>query len=190
MMKIITNLALLGLAYYAIFFLAKPQWEEAKVVKLEVNSYKETLDNISKMQEIRNKLLKEYNSISEDEKKKLERMFASSLNEGELIGMLDNLANSNSMTLTDISFNKQNASQSGTVIGGGGAVNQPYTPYSFSLSVKGSYNAFKNFLKNTEKSLVIIDIGSISFSSANTSEEKGGTDIYEYKMKGSVYLKK
>lgn len=190
MMKIITNLAFLGLAYYAVFFLAKPQWEEAKFVKLEVGSYKETLDNISKMQELRNKLLKEYNSISGDEKKKLEKMFASSLNEGELIGMIDNLAMSNSMTLTDVSFDKQNAvGQNKTVIGGG-ATNQPYIPYNLNLSLKGSYNALKNFLKNTEKSLVIIDIDSISFSSASTLQEKGGMEIYEYKMKGSVYLKK
>lgn len=190
-MKIIINLALLGLAYYAIFFLAKPQWEEAKNVKQEVNSYKETLDNIHKMQELRNKLLREYNSISEDEKKKLENMFASSLNEGELMEMFSGLAEVNELIFLDIAFDKNTgANQSAAVIGGGKAANNSYAPYGINISVEGSYNALKSFLKSVEKSLVIIDVETISFNAAKTDSKTKNPDNFQYKIKGFVYLKK
>lgn len=189
MARIITILLLLGLSYYTVFFLVKPKWDEINVLKAQAASYKETLDNIQKIRELRKSLVSEYNSVSDDEKKRLDKIFASSMNEGELMVMFDNIAKSSSVVLSDIYFSPKNETQSSA--GQSDAVN-PYKTYGFDLEVNGSYNAFKEFLKNLEKSLVLSDISSITFdaSSGDSSKSKSvASDIYKYSIKGVLYLK-
>lgn len=189
MARIITILLLLGLSYYTVFFLVKPKWDEINVLKAQAASYKETLDNIQKMRELRNSLVTQYNSVSDDEKKRLDKIFASSMNEGELMVMFDNIAKSSSVVLSDISFSPKNETQSSA---NQSSAANPYKTYGFNLEVNGSYNAFKEFLKNLEKSLVLSDIASITFdaSSKDSSKSKSvASDIYKYSIKGVLYLK-
>lgn len=190
MNRIIISLLFLAASYYTVFFLAKPKWQELSSLKAEASSYKETLDNMEKMKDLRDKLLRQYNSISGEDKDKLSKMFASSLNEGELMIMFDDLAKTSSLTLTDIVFEQ--------VLNANSADNYTqnsslYNPYVITINVSGTYNGFKNFLRNMEKSLLITDINSISFNASGDPAEKNSkgelNNIYSFKIKGSIYLK-
>lgn len=184
MSKIIISLLFLAISYYTAFFLAKPKWQELSDLKAQASSYKETLDSIGKMKESRDRLLRQYNSISEDEKDKLTKMFASSLNEGELMIMFDDFTKTSSLTLADISFQPISENASSAL----------YDAYNINMNIIGTYNGFKNFLKNIEKNLLITDIDSITLntnSSGDSFKSKGSSGgIYSFKITGSVYLKK
>jgi len=182
MFKIIINLLLIISSLYSVFFLIKPQFKEISFLKIKVASYKENFNNIEKVRELRNKYLKDYNEISEENKAKLETMIPKAVNEGEMMLMLDGIAKANSMSLTGISFAKE-GEQMSSVLGLSKKEN-PYTPYFFSMDLTGTYVGFKNFLRNIEKNLVIIDIDSVSFNSP-----ENGSDSYKFKIKAMIYLK-
>lgn len=183
MNKIIISLLFLAISYYTAFFMAKPKWRELSDLKAQAVSYKETLDSMEKMKELRDGLLRQYNSISADEKDKLSKMFASSLNEGELMVMFDDITKASSLTLTDISFQPISEDTNSAL----------YNAYNINMNITGTYNGFKNFLKNIEKSLLITDINSITLntdSSESSFKSKGSSGgIYNFKIAGSVYLK-
>ena len=162
MIKIIINLLLIISALYSVFFLFQPQFKEISFLKNEVASYKENFNNINKVRELRDKYLKDYNEISEENKAKLGIMIPKAVNEGEMMLMLDSIAKLNNMSLTGISFAKEEE-QTSAILGLGKKDNS-YTPYFFSMDLTGTYAGFKNFLKDIEKSLLIIDLDLISFN--------------------------
>lgn len=185
MPRILINILFLGLAFYTGFYLIKPEWGKIESLKAETASYKETLENIEKMQDLRDELLDEYNSISDADKNKLENMFSNSLNEGELMLMFSELAKSSSLVVSDINLEGVREQSSSVVLG---RKNESYVPYNLSIQAVGSYGAFKSFLKNMEKSLLIIDVSNISLSPQNS--EGAGNDFYKFDIKASIYLKK
>jgi len=52
---------------------------------------------------------------------------------------------------------------------------------SFSITVSGSYSAFKNFLSAIYKNARMIEVNSVDFSSSTTSEE-GGTGLFTFDL--------
>lgn len=182
MIKIIINLLLIFSSVYSVFFLIQPQFKEISFLKSEAVSYKENFNNIEKVRNLRDKYLESYNEINEEDKAKIEAMIPSAVNEGEMMLMLDQIAKASSLSLTGISFAKE-GEQASAILGLGKKDNS-YTPYFFSMDLTGTYAGFKNFLKNIEKSLLIIDTDSISFNGS----EKGG-DLYKFKIKAMIYLK-
>ena len=188
---IIINLLLLSSAVYGFFYVAKPGWARINELKLEAASYKETIESMEKIQELRDKLLNDYNSISEEDKDKLKKMFPSSINHGEFMIMMDNISSLNSMTMLNIVF-EQAAEQSGKALGAKSSSGE-FSKFGFSLELKGSYNGFKNFLANFERNLLIMDAELIDFSSApGTEKAKTGNpvdDIFNFRLKANAFLK-
>lgn len=182
MIKIIINLLLIISALYSVFFLIKPQFKEISFLKSEADYFKENFNNVQKVRDLRDKYLKDYNEISEENKAKLSAMIPKAVNEGEMMLMLDSIAKTNSMSLTGISFAKEEDQTSAIL--GLGKKDSSYIPYFFSMDLAGAYAGFKNFLRDIERSLLIIDIDSVSFSAS----EKG-SDSYKFKIKAKVYLK-
>lgn len=184
MFKIIINLTLVFASIYSAFFLIKPQFGEISFLKTEIESYKENLKNIERVRELRDKYLESYNKISEEDKERIKQMMPNSINEGEMVLMIDGIAKANNLSLDSITFSKKEKQTSPVL---DLEKQQNYYPYSFSISLTGSYSGFKNFLKDFERSLLIIDTNSITFISSKDSL-KGG-DIYGFNVEANIYLK-
>src|SRR3989344_2618120 len=71
------------------------------------------------------------------------------------------------------------------------AQKKAYGVFELSFSTEGSYGSFVGFLQSLEKSLRIIDIESIRFSSAELPGSSQPKDVYKYDFKVKTYwLKK
>jgi hypothetical protein len=62
----------------------------------------------------------------------------------------------------------------------GAAPAEPFTTRTISFSVLGSYDQFKAFLKDMERSLQLMDVQTLTFSTS-------ATDLTEYKLEIQLY---
>jgi Tfp pilus assembly protein PilO len=63
-----------------------------------------------------------------------------------------------------------------------------YSDFDLEFSLQGSYGNFVNFMESLERSLRIVDIESISFSSTEALSPTGApTDNYKYDLKIKTY---
>jgi Tfp pilus assembly protein PilO len=180
MFRLIANIIFL-LASGALFLgLVRPAWEQDLKLKNEKESLESALANIQQIQELRNEKLEDYNSISLSDKERFDHFLPLFENKAELIIMFENLVKSNGLFLKQISIlEKKDASRS-SALGKAAAEKKTYSHSLITLVLSGPYESFKNFLDSLEKSLRIIDVENISFSSNETG-------IYEFNIKGSMY---
>src|SRR3989338_5929713 len=157
-MRFFINFVLLISAVLLGLFWLKPEWKQIDSLRKESASYRETLDNLQKIQELRDKFLEDYNSVDEAGKQRLAKMLPSSVDEGEIMVMLEDLFKSNGLFLKTIAFERK-SKQAGAVLG---QQKGPYQPSVLTTEFSGSYEAFKNFLKDLEKSLLIFDVDEIT----------------------------
>lgn len=186
MVKIILNLLFTAAAFYSAFFLTRPEIKEMSFKNRQLASLKENFENIEKVKSLRDGLLERFNEISGENIDKLSKIAPATVNEGEIMLMLDGLAKSSGLMLTNISFSKEDENKPFAA-----ARKEKITPYYFSLDLTGTYAGFKNFLKSFEKSVLIMDTESISFESVgkDLKVQKSGEDFYKFKLKAAMYIR-
>lgn len=185
-MRFFINFILLAAAIAMGFIWIRPEWLEISSLRKETLSYQETLNNLQAIQNLRDKFLNDYNSVSEADKQKLIKMLPSSVNEGEILVMLEDLIKSNGLSLKTVNFEKKSKSQTAIVLA---EQKKPYQPSVLAMEFFGSYEAFKNFLKNLEKSLLVFEINEISFGVGQKTKEgkETGEPVFQFRIIAKTY---
>ena len=181
MFRFFVNFILLGAAFALAFFWIRPEWRDAASLRTEAKSFQETLDNLQKIQGIRDKLLQDYNSVDPDERQRLAKILPFSVNEGEIMVMFEDLIRSNGLFLKTISFEGESRS---AVLG---EQKEPFNSSLIKIEFTGSYEAFKNFLKNLEESLLIADVENISFGAGDEIKGQQGAVVYIFNIAVKTY---
>lgn len=183
MLRFFINFILLAVAFSLAFFWMRPEWRQISSLRSETKSYQETLSNLQTLQKLRDRFLRDYNSISENDRDKLAKMLPSSIDEGEIMVMIENLVKSNGLFLKTISFESRGRPSAGTVIG---EQKKPYNSSLVAIEFAGSYESLKNFLKNLEENLLITDVETLSFQSAGDKKSEE-TLIYIFKITTRIH---
>lgn len=162
-----------------IFFAeSKNYFPEIKSLKKQVSSYNETINTAQKVRSSIDKTLGEYNVISQENVDKINKMIPSGAESMKLVVQVDDMVRKNGLSLASIGFkdviNKESVSdiaQNGDKIA---------EPVSFSISARGSYESFYYFIKKLEKSLRLIDIGSVKISPADQGNHSFSIEAVSY----------
>ena len=104
MFKFFTNFILLSAAFALAFFWIRPEWKQISSLRAETKSYQETLDNLQTIQKLRDKLIEDYNSVSDEDKERLSKLLPYILNKEDVLVMIESLIKSNGLFLKTISF--------------------------------------------------------------------------------------
>ena len=96
------------------------------------------------------------------------------------------IAGSNNVSVQNLSIST-NQGQTASGSSGQGGIVKPAGTLSFSLSLTGSYENFKNFLRALESNIRIFDVKQVSFQAANTSGGKGVADLFTYNLSVDTY---
>lgn len=188
--------ALLIFSSAALFYVfIDPAYEEIKVLRAKKAEYDDAINNSQKIQVFRDELLNKYNSFSPSDLQRLEKLLPNHIENIRLIIEADSIASRHNMTLKNVQISAPEEEQpldiqldeNGQPIGGPPS---PYGTAEFLFEVTGSYPAYRNFLKNIEKSLRIIDITGMSLSvktDGKKDEEIQVSDIYTFKTSGQTY---
>jgi len=156
----------------ALFFMfIDPTYSDVKKLQQEKNLFDEALDNSKKLQQARDSLLSVYNSFSVSDLDRLEKMMPNAVDNVRLLRDIDGIALKHGMVMNNVAVSFVGASGNQQI----GAQEEPIGMIDLSFTVSAPYRIFLNFMKDLEKSLRIIDVTNVSFSSS----EK---DLYEYSV--------
>lgn len=176
-MKTLIPILFVLIAGGLFFGFIDPTYNSVKELRAEEAKFDEALNRSKELQQVRDQLLSRYNTFSQADLERLEKLLPDNVDNVRLILDLDSLAVRYGMRLRDVGFQSDNSrAQRGQV----GASDTDYDSLILSFSVTGSYDTFRAFVESLEQSLRLVDIQSISFSATDTG-------VYDYSIAVKTY---
>lgn len=189
-MRLILPIILIAVSIGAFVLYISPTYAEIKTLRAEKAEYDTALDNSKILQTIRGELSDKYKNFNPDDLAKLERLLPNNVDNIKLILEIQRVAATYGMTLRNVKFDTDAVSagttnQAGFVTGGAAqtAPKKDYGTFDLEFSTEGTYPNFVSFLTDLEKSLRIVDVKGITF----TSTSAAGSDTYRYDFKITTY---
>ena len=129
----------------------------------QVDDYNTALERGKELDEEREKLIAQRNSFSQEDRDRLRRLLPDNVDNVRLVLDMDTIAQQYGMRMQNVSIQEGPGSSEGgqTAIGDSG---QPFGSLTLNFSVTATYEDFKEFLEQLERSLRIVDVESLSFS--------------------------
>ncbi len=188
-MRFIIPILLLSISIGTFLVYINPAYSDIKTLRSDSASYDEALNNSKILQSIRGELSDKYKSFSATDLDRLKKLLPDNVDNIRLILQIQRIAAPYGMNLKNVKFDVKQApaqTQAGFVTAGSTAAapKKDYEAFDLEFSTEGSYSNFVAFLQDLEKSLRIVDINSISFTSGTSSP---GSDIYKYDFKIKTY---
>jgi Tfp pilus assembly protein PilO len=177
-MKNTTALFLLVLSVGLFYTFTSPTYGDAQNLAITASEQKDVLQNISRIIETRDKLLVSYNSVSRAEIERLSKVLPQNVDTVRLAYELDIIAGKYGITVGQVAIDtqsEQNANQ--VVLAGSGDY---YKRALVRVKFVSTYQNFRNFLADVEKSLRIMDVRSVNFRTAESG-------LYEHEILIETY---
>jgi Tfp pilus assembly protein PilO len=157
-MRFISGIIFIVVAVGLFLGFTNPRYQQTKMVRDDVARFDEALTKAKELTALRDDLAATYNSFSTDEMGKLNTLLPDSIDTVRLIIDVDNIAKAHNLTLLNISVSGDSASTQAV-----GPDSHPYGTMDMSFNVSTTYEQFKGFLEDVERSLRILDVDSIAF---------------------------
>lgn len=167
-MRLIISILLLVAGIAVLFFWGRTLWQDIQKFQTEKNAYESVITRLNQLKKTRDSLVTSYNSIPSSDLQRIKSFLPDTANAGSLVVQMANSTNESGLLLKNINVNtsKDNPSEA-----------------ALTLSVSGSYHNFIGFLRNLEKSLRLIDVVKLSFSSSKE-------DFYDFNLEAKAYKQK
>ena len=178
-MRFFFAIILLAAAFSLFFFWSQPMRSEIREHGVEKQNFESVIARVNVLRKTRDALLQSYNTIPDEELKKIKNAVPEIPKSGILVVQLANMASQNNLFLKNI-----NVADAKTLPKSKSDKNKDNKDniVSLTFSVSGNYENFINFIKELEKSLRIIDITDVSFSSG------GDKDLYDFSLTVNSYI--
>ena len=153
------------------FGFSSPVLDDIKKLRADQAVIQGALDNAKELQGVRDNLLTKKRQISETDSTKIVKMLPDRVDNVRLIIDIDNIASRYGMSLRNVRINTDGVSE---------GLNKKYESVTLSFAVQGSYQTFRQFIADLEKSLRIVDVTNVSFTS-------GDKDLYDFNIELQTY---
>jgi Tfp pilus assembly protein PilO len=185
MKELATTVILIVGAIGLFFTYTKPNYAGVTALTTEIASYDKALNEAREFEALKNDLLEEYNTFNPDELARLERLIPLNVDNVRLIIEIDSVAATHGLTVSDIAFEGETDEEGAEGEEASGDTALPlrdqareYQSVLMTFSVDASYEDFKSFMSDLEKSLRLVDIQSIT-----TGTSESGLDQYTVTFK-------
>jgi hypothetical protein len=198
-MKTLFPIIFIVIAIGVFLTVGKPINDDIKTLKVAIKEHNQALDNSKELQKTRDDLLGIYNSVTIEDKNRLDAFLPNNANNIELVLQIQEIARRYDMPLSNIKFDpigvKEDNSNSQTTtvntqnpISLGANATLPYGVFNLEFTIEGDYEVFRSFLKELEDNLRLISVKSITFSSpATNNKNASGKDLYAFNLKIETY---
>jgi len=179
-MKNVIATLLIGVSIGLFYMFIGPTYSEIQSKRAEKAQYDDALNNSQEILALRDSLLSKYNSFLPGDLARLEKLLPDQINNVHLIIEIDSIASRYGMVIKDVrlvSNETENSSEQQVLE----VQTSPFGLASLSFRVTGSYDDYRAFVQDLEKSLRLIDITSVSFSSEKE------TDVYDVETSFNTY---
>lgn len=181
MFRTITPVFSIIIALVIFFFFAKPMFGEIKVIQGETAQYEAAAGKAGELNAALSALVAKKRAYSTADVERLDALVPPSINEVTILADLSAIARSHNMLFGNIDVG--HAEKSTTPSSGSVEMTQKvaYTDFVTSdieFALIGSYDQFKAFLADVEKSLVMLEVTNITFTAS-----EGDLQQYAVKVK-------
>lgn len=183
---------LVAIALTLFFVFVAPVYSDLSMVRKEIAAYDEALGNSKALKAERDKLTAKYNSFSQEDLDKLQKLLPENVDNIRLILEIEQLASPYGMVLRDVKY----STDTGTVASGANGAGlgrqvprKDYGTLDLEFTTTGSYGNFLGFIRDLENNLRLVDIAAIDFSSEiGVSLNKSiSYEVYDYHIKIRTY---
>ncbi len=185
MIRTITPIFSIIIALVVFFFYAKPMFAEIKLIQGEAEQYEEAAGKAVELNQTLASLINKKRSYSADDLERLDALVPTTLDEVKVLTDLSEIAKSHNMLFGNIKVANAEVADSTLVTEGDGASTQSlsyndFTNTTIDFSLIGTYDQFKSFLADVEKSLVLLEVTNINF-------ESGEGQLQQYTLAVQIY---
>lgn len=187
----VTATILIVLAIGIYFTVTENMWKGVKSVKAVNNQYISAIANAEKLIAVRDKVLKDWKNISEEDQEKLDKMIPNTVDNIRLIIDLNSVALRHGFSLRNIKAavsSKQSPAKVAPTDSSAGSAkaesniipSATLDTVTVSFGVTASYNDFQSFLQDLEADLRIMELTHLSITSNDTGTYDFGVEMQTY----------
>lgn len=180
MAKILIPAFLLGVALALFFGYIDPTYQEIKELRTQEKQFNQALDQSRELQSVRDSLLSRYNTLSQSDLDRLQKLLPDHVDNVRLILDIDGIASKYNMRTRNVTVSNAASEDQNTIVG---TSSRGVESVVLSFSVAATYDNFLRFLKDLESSLRIVDIVGLSFSAAEGDAYNFNLSIKTYWLK-------
>jgi Tfp pilus assembly protein PilO len=174
--SLIIIIAAIGIFYFGIDPLYNDPANGIKVLEAQVADYNKALDNSAKLRAVRGQLIDKYNNLDKTNVDRIQKFLPDGVDNVRLILDINGIASNYGMSIKNIK------------IEGGPAVSpanqqNPIGSIRLSFSVVTSYENYVQFLSDLERSLRLVDVVAISFTTDKNNITTYNTTLQTYWLK-------
>lgn len=177
--SLILFIFVLGAALITFFYLV-PEWREFQALRVENSQLTRVNEELSGLLQVRESLLSSMSSISPDDLARIDKLIPKGPQSPEYIAFLEYIGRTRGALVKTISLNPPIASASaGQPTPEGAPVSEPTAAavkeMPLSVTLAATYEGFKNFLADLEKSVRFTDVQDITFGSVSNESKEAPT---------------
>ncbi len=176
-MKGVIPIVCVVIAIALFYWYIDPTYASIKELRAEETTLNQALDRALELQQTRDQLLSRYNTFAPNDLDRLEKLLPDHVDNVRLILDLDGIASRYGMRVRDVAFEDPRKGQSTAELG---PDESRYESMIVSFTVSGSYDTFRQFMLDIERSLRIVDIETLNFTS-------GENNIYDFSVALRTY---
>jgi hypothetical protein len=150
-------------------------------LQAEREQYAVAIENSTKLIEKRNELVVKKNNLSEADELRLKKLLPDHVDNVRLIIDLDRIAQKHGITIRNITID--DAASKKDSAAALGAAESPVGTIGLKFSIQATYDRFLSFVGDLERSLRLVDITDVTFSSSDTGIYDIGIAIKTYWLK-------
>jgi Tfp pilus assembly protein PilO len=183
MTKSLITILFIIAAVVLFWFWTKPNLDAIDKLRAETTAVNKALEDATELQKLRDRLLEDYNLISQDDLLRLSKFLPRDPEVPKLTVELENISKTTGVVIKNFNATRvvENTRAPLTV---GGVESLPVAPKAeqifLDVAVSAAYDGFVAFLEELQKSLRLMDVHLISFSA-------GEKNFYEFNIKATTY---
>ncbi len=164
-MKLFAPILFIAVAGGIFFWYINPTYLQLKDTLAQESQYDQALSRSRELQDTRDQLVSRYNTFSQSDLDRLQKLLPDHVDNVRLILDLDAMASRYGMRVRNVTVESDQSRASQGKIGAGPGA---YESVILSFTVSGSYDTFRSYLADLEKSLRLVDVVGLTFTANDT----------------------
>jgi len=177
-MKNLTAIILILISAGLVYTVAMPQYQKSKDLRARSAEFHNILTNVSSLNDKKQDLLVKYQAMPKTEVDRVNKVLPDTIDTVRLAMDFDGIASKYGISIKNIQTSDNKNANTAVIIQP--TSSKPYDSVTVTFSFVSTYDNFRKFLGDIEKSLRVIDVKTVDFDSSESG-------LSDYKISVQTY---